>query len=292
MLGTESWAIARVRARRRSGVAAVVLVAVASGLLGSGPPARATHISGALYTGTHSGRGGAMEFQVSPDWVTVTRFKVVRVPIPLGPLATCFVTFEPASLPAVPITDHAFSQQVKEGSVTLTFAGTFSGPQQASGTLELDMGNVLRCGNSIFVTSGSWKSGPLTWTAATTAPPPASAPPVLSGPATQRAGAGKVVLVADCELPCTLTATGSVSVPGAAGGRRLSGATRVFPLGQATASLGNPGETQLTLAIPTKARAAIKKALAQRKKVVATVTVAADYTYGTASATRKIRLTR
>lgn len=284
----------RVGAGRSTAAVVVALAGFAAGALGGASPAGAGHVPGALYTGTHSGRGGAIEFQVSPDWRTITRVKFSAVPIPISTFSTCLVTFEPTSLAAgIPIADHAFSFQAKEGTVTVTFSGSFATPQQASGSFELDLGNVIRCGNVFAVTSGSFRSGTLTWTAATTTPPPAPAPVTLAGPTTQKAGSGKVVLLASCPMPCELTAKGSVSVPVVAGGRRtVSGANRVFPLGPATASLDNPGEAQLVLSVPSRARKAIKQALARRKRVVATVTVAAVYDSGTVSATRRVTLKR
>ena len=146
--------------------------------------ARANHIPGALYTGSHSG-GGAIEFQVSADGKTITRFKFSRVPIPLGSFGTCYVTRELVASQlggGIPINNHTFSYRATQGSETVSFSGSFTGPQQASGSIELDEGSVLVCGGSVSVTTGTWKSGKLTWTASTQSHPPSPPSPPSQPP--------------------------------------------------------------------------------------------------------------
>jgi hypothetical protein len=122
-------------------------------------------------------------------------------------------------------------------------------------------------------------------------PPPQLTRPALSGPQTQSAAAGTVVVFASCDRPCTLSATGTVSVPGAAA-RALAAPARVYRLRRASARLARAGRARLSPAIPAGARRASRRAVARGRRVVATVTVRARYASGSASARRRITLTR
>jgi hypothetical protein len=104
---------------------------------------------------------------------------------------------------------------------------------------------------------------------------------------------GKVTVVAACNQLCGLVATGTVSVPGSgATGRQAAGTSKVYRLARKSASLTSPGRATLSLSIPKAARKATQRALRRGKRVVATVTVRAEYVEGTATAKRKIRLKR
>jgi hypothetical protein len=121
--------------------------------------ARANHIPGALYTGTHSG-GGTVEFRVSADGGTVTGFTVTYPP------GTC--RFPKAFASPTPISDHSFSG----GLNALSWTGAFTGVQSASGTFTVAP-NYPDC------------LGTVTWTATTTATPPDTTPPdttIADGP--------------------------------------------------------------------------------------------------------------
>jgi hypothetical protein len=139
-------------AARRSLVTVCVAVALVLGV----SSARANHIAGALYTGTHSG-GGTVEFHVSADGGTVTGFTVVVTP---GSTCTVGRLVVP---PGIPISDHSFSY-----SNVFSLTGSFQGTQTASGTFTF---SNYQCD--------------LTWTAATTAAPPDTTPPdtaIADGP--------------------------------------------------------------------------------------------------------------
>lgn len=118
-------------------------------------------------------------------------------------------------------------------------------------------------------------------------PPPAAAdttPPglVLGGAAAQRMLKQKAAIVtAACDEPCTLAASGTLSVPATA---------KTFRLGRASKVLSAAGKTTLKLKLPKKALAALRKALARKKKVVALVSVKATDRAGNArSAKKRIR---
>lgn len=121
--------------------------------------ARADHIAGALYTGTHSG-GGTVEFRVSADGGSINGFKVTYPP------GTC--RFATASAGAIPISGHSFSG----GLNALSWTGSFTGVQTASGTFTV-VPNYPDC------------LGTVSWTARTTALPPDTTPPdttIADGP--------------------------------------------------------------------------------------------------------------
>ena len=123
--------------------------------------ARANHIPGALYNGTHSG-GGSVEFRLSPDGATVTGFTIVT-----DPGSSCFfVPLGRLIVPDVPIGDFFFSYS--NGAFSLS--GSFPAPQTAAGTFTFPN---YGCNN-------------VNWTARTTASPPNDTTPpdttIAAGP--------------------------------------------------------------------------------------------------------------
>lgn len=109
-------------------------------------PAGANHIPGATYNGSIGG-GGTISFTISPDGSAVTTIQIMNVP-------ACGIT-DSTQTGTVPIVDHAFN----DTSAPLKASGTFPGPQSAQGTVQA----------STFVPSCD--TGPLSWTATTTATP-------------------------------------------------------------------------------------------------------------------------
>ena len=106
----------------------------------------------------------------------------------------------------------------------------------------------------------------------------------LSGAKTQKAGRSVSVTVA-CDEACVVSASGTVSVPGAA---------KVFKLGKAKKkSIRAGGKAKLKLKVSKKARRAIRKALRNKRKVRATIKLRVADTLGnTTRPSRKIRLKR
>lgn len=140
----------------------LVPLALAVGLILGVSSARANHIPGAVYTGTHSG-GGSVEFEVSPDGGTVRGFTMFY-----GPGSTC--RFSKTVAPWIPIRDDSFSYS--GGAVPASLSGSFPAIQTASGTFTNDP-NYPDC------------AGTFSWTARTTALPPDTTPPdttITGGP--------------------------------------------------------------------------------------------------------------
>jgi hypothetical protein len=124
--------------------------------------ARANHIPGALYTGTHSG-GSTVEFRVSADGTTITGFTLVNNPAP-----DCVLSRVVANQ-AIPITDHSFSSTFSGG---FSLSGSFPGVQTAAGSFTFSPSYRV-CGTTV------------NWTARTTALPPDTTPPdttITGGP--------------------------------------------------------------------------------------------------------------
>lgn len=144
-----------------AGVNRLVTFSLAVGLILGVSSARANHIPGAVYTGTHSG-GGSVEFVVSADGGSITRFTV------LSPESTCKVSRFIAP-PGIPISDHSFSWS---NDVGFSLSGSFPAIQTASGSFTFAPG-YQSCGPTV------------NWTARTTAPPPDTTPPdttITGGP--------------------------------------------------------------------------------------------------------------
>ncbi len=138
----------------------LVTSSLAVALLLGASSARADHIPGAPYTGTHSG-GGTAEFVVSADGGIVTGFTIVYPP------GTC--RFPRLFFPPMPISGHSFSGS---SSSSASMTGSFTGVQTASGTFTV-VPNYPDC------------AGTFSWTARTTASPPDTTPPdttITGGP--------------------------------------------------------------------------------------------------------------
>jgi uncharacterized repeat protein (TIGR01451 family) len=114
-------------------------------------PARAEHIPGATYVGTHSG-GGTVELTVSADGSSVTSFSYSALPI------GCGTSLTGKWMGGTPILNDAFSYPAQsEGYVS--FSGTFSDLQNVTGT-------------ATWVGSFCGGSHPtVTWEARTSSPP-------------------------------------------------------------------------------------------------------------------------
>jgi hypothetical protein len=142
-----------------AGAKRLITLSLAGGLILGVSSARADHIPGAFYTGTHSG-GGTVEFSVSADGRSITGFTITYPP------GTC--RFPKAFASPTPISGHSFSG----GLNALSWTGSFTGVQTASGTFTV-VPNYPDC------------LGTVSWTARTTASPPDTTPPdtaVAEGP--------------------------------------------------------------------------------------------------------------
>lgn len=275
---------------------------IAAGWAGAGP-ASAHHSAGGLYTGTISGAGlqAMVEFEVSPDGSAVTRFKTLNVVV-----SPCQFS-DTEMVGSFPINGHAFASQ----SAEVSFTGKFDAVQKASGTVTLTPPTVAP--------NPPCNSGPLNWTATTTAAappqcqdggdndgdgkadhpadpgcaapadtdeadPPDTTPPVLTlqVAGTQRAS-GNVQARASCGAEaCRAQAEGVVSISGSSKRYRLKAVS-----GDAAA-----GQSARLALKPSKAtRAAIRRALRAKRKVRVKLTVTATDAAGNrVQATRTIRL--
>jgi hypothetical protein len=225
--------------------------------LGAAAPARANHIPGATYTGS-AATGGTIELVVSADGAAVTRFEAADVPTNCGAVSVTVTR-------GMPIVDHAFSRPPAEGAA---FSGTFGATQQVAGTLS----EGGECAYSV------------PWSASTSAaPPPAPAadvtPPRVDARAGRRLRRGGVVLVRvrRASEPCRVTLAGSLSVPGRA---------RRFRLRGASAQLAQGGSARLGLTLGRRGRAAVRRALANGRRVRARIRVTAVDAAGNRSVTR------
>jgi hypothetical protein len=141
---------------------------------------------------------------------------------------------------------------------------------------------------------GSSMSVEFDWSAgdAGTAPvPPTGTPPVVTPPrlsvkiATRQKvlKRGNVRASAACDQGCTMFATGSVSVPGAA---------KSYMLVSTRGSLTAAGNAKLKLRLPRSVRKPLRAALKARKKVYAPIVISATSASGGATRVqRKIRIT-
>jgi hypothetical protein len=142
---------------------AVALLAVA--LPGAGR-ARAEHVPGATYTGTHSG-GGTVTFTVSADGAAVLDFVAAGIPMRLASGAACGPPPlpPPASvgeirlLDPVPIEDHAFAFSQFANVSDRSVRGGFPARDRAEGTLST--GFTWPAGEPPH----NCRSGELTWSA-------------------------------------------------------------------------------------------------------------------------------
>jgi hypothetical protein len=229
-------------------------------LLLAASPGRAEHVSGATYSGAWD--GGTVEFDVSADGMTVTRFSVTKNP---GLRCTQGLGL------GIPIIDHAFAGRA---GPTLSVSGSFPSARSAQGTFAFDSGPGVpnyKCG-----------TGSVPWRATVDTTAPALR---LGGSKSQSIKGGSVVVLVECPgEDCDATAKGTVRVPGV--GRR-------FKLKQASVQNFCCAKTPLKLRLSRKARRSIKRALRQSKRVTAKVTVTARDSAGNAAVKRRtIRLTR
>jgi hypothetical protein len=127
-------------------------------------------------------------------------------------------------------------------------------------------------------------------TTPTPAPPVTPSAPVLTppkltfaAPSSQRVLRQKAVLAGgSCDQACTISAKGTLSIPGA---------SAVYKLAPASKKLTAAGTAKLKLKVSKKTLAKLRKALKARRKATATVTVTATGTGGSAQALkRKIRV--
>jgi Tol biopolymer transport system component len=133
-------------------------------------------------------------------------------------------------------------------------------------------------------------------TATTSTPPPSPGPPpavilrdtrapllVLRATRSQRLGAF-LRLTGRCDEPCTLAASATLSIPGAA---------RVVRLRRVTRRLARAGTATLRIAVPRSARRSASRALRRRRRVIASVTVRATDAATNARVARvRVRLRR
>jgi hypothetical protein len=106
-------------------------------------------------------------------------------------------------------------------------------------------------------------------------------PPKLtfSAPSSQRVLRQKAVLAGgSCDQACTISAKGTLSLPGA---------SAVYKLTPASKNLTTAGTAKLELKLPKKTLAKLKKALKAHKKATATVTVNASGAGGSAKALKQ-----
>lgn len=153
-----SWVKKKARFRAAAGRGGFLAGLAALALLTSAAPASANHSYPATYTGSAAG-GGTVEFDVSPDGGSVTRFAVK------GLNTTCGAV-DSETTGSIPIVNHAFSQS----SGSPRFNGTFPTVQQAQGDLTVQSFGYPSC-----------TSDPVGWTASTTALPPTTNPVVPPG---------------------------------------------------------------------------------------------------------------
>lgn len=112
----------------------------------------------------------------------------------------------------------------------------------------------------------------------------------LTAAATQRLGRhGRLLVTGRCDAACTLSAAGSLSIPG--GGK--AGAGRTFRLGPVRGALSAAGRRDLVLKLPKPALAAARRALAKGRRVTAAIALTATGPGGSsAPVSRVVRLAR
>jgi hypothetical protein len=230
---------------------------LAAPLATAAAPAQANHVPGATYSGS-AATGGTVELVASADGTAVSRFAASNVPTDCGVVSV-------AVTGSLPIVDHAFSRTPTEGAA---FSGSFGAPQQVTGTLS----EAAECSYSV------------PWTATTGAAPAAAdvTAPTVEARAGRRLRRGGVVLVRvrRASEACRVSVGGSVSI------RRHA---RRFRLRGASAQLAQGGSVRLAMALGRRGRGAARRALANRRRVRARITVRAVDAAGNRST---IRLTR
>jgi hypothetical protein len=241
---------------RRFGLCAVV------GVLSLAPAAaQANHIPGATYRGT-SPAGGTVEFDLSADGTSVTRFVAADVRTGCGGMVSKSFTG------SIPIVTHAFSSDPADA---VRFEGSFPSPGSAAGSL-IDSS----CANPAV----SWSAA--TDAAAGTLLPPDTTPPTIDARArrSQRLGRGGRfrVRVGCRDEPCLVVAGGRVAVQGTRAGP--------FRLKRASARLLRGGSARLEPRLGRRALEAVRRALRSGRRVEVRVTVSAIDAAGNRAVTR------
>ena len=133
----------------------------------------ASPVPGATYTGT-AADGAQVKFTVSSDGTLVTSYYLVGVP---GNDCSFYTNAEGPEWPGTPIAQNAFDyEHTGSGLVatSISFRGSFPGPQSASGTFNLHQDATSD--------SPACDTGTVNWTATTSAQPPATGSGPGSGP--------------------------------------------------------------------------------------------------------------
>jgi hypothetical protein len=173
----------RPRALRRGGA-----LSVGIGLLVALPAAAwAAAVPGATYTGSASD-GATLSLTVSSDGTVVDSYHVLGILGKDANGAQCQGTaaeVRDSIWPGAPITANSFQDLTL---ITFSFAGTFDGPQSASGTFNLN--NLPSPGTNGNPGSAGCTTGTVTWTATTSATPPGGGGPGGGGPGGGGPGGG------------------------------------------------------------------------------------------------------
>jgi hypothetical protein len=155
--------------KRLSLIVSLMVASFVLYLFGQQDTALATHLGGAVYTGTHAG-GGTVSMTISDDGLSVARFSATNVPGSGCTVSLVTVTFDPQ---ASRIYDEQLSYMPGFGlSLTATFAPNAS----ASGTLQ-NLQDGFGCSTGVFnwtATPGSSGSTPTPTSTSTRTPIPSS----------------------------------------------------------------------------------------------------------------------
>lgn len=134
-----------------------LVAAAASAALAVGQ-ARADAIAGAAYAGT-AADGAKVRFAIAADGTSVTSYRISDVP---GSTCTFNAEGDASVWEGAPIVDGAFDYAFEDA---IAFHGTFPGAQSAAGT--------FRFFDHATAATPACDTGTVSWTAATTAAPPA-----------------------------------------------------------------------------------------------------------------------
>jgi hypothetical protein len=159
---------------RRLSIIVVVMLAsaIAAASAAAGP------IAGATYNGT-AASGARVTFTVSPDGTLVTSYRIGAV---AGGPCQILAEGDNGVWPGAPIVANAFTYSYSSYSA-ITFSGSFTGAQSASGTFRLDTPRVNG--------APGCDTGTVDWTASTSAAaPPGSGGSSGGGPGGGPGGAG------------------------------------------------------------------------------------------------------
>jgi hypothetical protein len=247
-------------------VIAVLLAAGAT--LAMATSGEAQPVPGGNYVGTYEG-GGTVQLGVSDDGRWLERFSVTGAH---GEGCATWLAQEEFGTRPIPIESDGFSASPFS---TLSISGSFTAPNTAQGTFDLGRFWYLR-----FGPPKTCPRGLVSWTAAGDADAPAL---VLNAPETQPRRTKAIRVDVSCPgEPCDVTVQGVVSL-------EAEGSTRRYRL--LTAVAGDlQGTATVRLAVPLRARKAIR-ALGTQGRLAATVKATAVDLFGnTAWSKRTIRL--